>query len=161
MGRPSMPAERKRAQSGANDLPAAPFPGEGLQGSSSVPVAPELGPDGLELWEHVWQAGRQWLSPESDQTIITLLCQSQDEHEEIRRQILSGEIPRFYVTANGQMVTHPMVTQLANLRTQMTAWLAAIGFSPSDRARLGLAEVRVRDELDELQRRRAERAAGA
>jgi hypothetical protein len=56
------------------------------------------------------------------------------------------------------MVTHPLVTQLANLRTQMTAWLAAIGFSPSDRSRLGLAEVRVRNELDELERRRAERS---
>ena len=43
----------------------------------------------------------------------------------------------------------------------MTTWLSAIGFSPSDRARLGLAEVRVRDSLDELAERRAQRATGA
>jgi hypothetical protein len=62
-----------------------------------------------------------------------------------------------YVHANGSPVTTPWVTQLKELRVQMTAWLAAIGFSPADRARLGLAEVRVRDELDDLKKRRDER----
>ena len=81
-----------------------------------------------------------------------------DEAENIRRGMWEGQFARFYVTANGQMVTHPLVTQLKDLRTQMTTWLAAIGFSPSDRARLGLAEVRVRNELDELAERRANRA---
>jgi P27 family predicted phage terminase small subunit len=159
-GRPSKPLEVKRAlgNPGQRPLPDAPLPGEGLEGVEGIPTPPSLGDDGLELWEHVWLAGRTWLSPDSDRTIITLLCQAQDEHEEIRRQIALGEIARYYTTANGQMVTHPMVTQLQNLRTQMTAWLAAIGFSPADRSRLGLAEVRVRDELDELQRRRVERA---
>jgi P27 family predicted phage terminase small subunit len=132
-----------------------------LPAAGNIPQPPELGDDGTALWQHVWHAGRTWLSPDSDRSIITLLCQAQDEHEEIRQQISSGEIPRYYVTANGQMVTHPMVTQLANLRQQMTSWLAAIGFSPADRARLGLAEVRVRDELDELQRRRIERTGTA
>jgi P27 family predicted phage terminase small subunit len=160
-GRPSKPLEVKRAlgNPGQRPLPDAPLPGEGLAGVTSVPMPPELGEAGLELWYHVWTAGKTWLAPESDRTIITLLCNAQDEAEEIRLRIQSGEIERFYTTANGQMVTHPMVTQLANLRAQMTAWLAAIGFSPADRSRLGLAEVRVRDELDELQRRRNERTA--
>ena len=157
MGRPAQPVERTRAVKGANNLPEAPLPGQGL--SAGIPTPPSLEEDGLILWYHVWTAGKTWLATESDQTIITLLCQAQDEHESIRRQIASGEIERFYTTANGQMVTHPMVTQLATLRTQMTAWLAAIGFSPADRSRLGLAEVRVRDELDELQRRRVERSS--
>ena len=162
-GRPSKPLEVKRAlgNPGQRPLPEAPLPGEGLEGVSGVPVPPDLGDAGLELWYHVWSAGRSWLAPESDRTIITLLCQAQDEAEEIRFQIQSGEVQRFYTTANGQMVTHPIVTQLSNLRTQMTAWLAAIGFSPADRSRLGLAEVRVRDELDDLQRRRIERTGTA
>lgn len=161
-GRPAKPLEVKRAlgNPGQRVLPPAPGVGDGLSGVESVPDLPELSDDGAALWLHVWQAGRSWLSPDSDRTLITLLCQAQDEHEDIRRQILSGEIPRYYVTANGQMVTHPLVTQLANLRTQMTAWLASLGFSPADRSRLGLAEVRVRDEMDELMKRRNERASG-
>lgn len=159
-GRPSKPVEQKRAAGnpGQRALPVAPLPGEGLSSAGDIPLPPPLGVDGVELWAHVWDAGKSWLSPDSDRTIITLLCQAQDEAEEIRQLIQSGEVSRYYVTSNGQMVTHPLVTQLANLRTQMTAWLAAIGFSPSDRSRLGLAEVRVRNELDELERRRAERS---
>jgi P27 family predicted phage terminase small subunit len=88
-----------------------------------------------------------------------MLCEAHDEHEEIRRQLSTGVVDRYYTTANGQMVTHPLVTQLANLRQQMTAWMAAIGFSPADRSRLGLAEVRVRDELDDLAKKRVERSA--
>lgn len=164
VGRPAKPIEAHRLAGNPSkkNLPAAPMPGEGLQGTSSIPVAPEsLNPAGITLWHHVWSAGKQWLAPESDRTIITLLCEAQDEYEEIRSKLQSGEVDRYYVTANGQMVTHPLVTQMASLRTQMTSWLAAIGFSPSDRSRLGLAEVRVRDDLDDLQRRRLERTASA
>lgn len=161
-GRPSKPVEVKRANGnpGGRALPSVPvMPGEGLVTTGDVPTPPPLEAEGLALWNHVWDAGRQWLSPDSDRTIITLLCNAQDEAEDIRRLISSGEISRFYVTANGQMVTHPLVTQLNGLRAQMTSWLAAIGFSPADRSRLGLAEVRVRNELDELERRRRERTS--
>lgn len=162
-GRPAKPIEQHRLAGNPSkkQLPDAPAPGEGLAGVHGVPAAPELGEAGLALWEHVWVAGRTWLSPESDRTIVTLLCEAQDDYALIRDGINSGEIDRFYITANGQMVTHPLVVQLQQLRTQMTAWLAAIGFSPADRSRLGLAEVRVRDELDELLSRRVRRAGTA
>lgn len=158
-GRPAKPVELHRLAGNPSNkqLPDAPAPGEGLDGITTIPTPPELGQAGLDLWYHTWTAGRTWLAVESDRTIITLLCNAQDEAEEIRTKLMTGEIDRFYITANGQMVTHPLVTQLATLRTQMTGWLAALGFSPADRSRLGLAEVRVRDELDELQRRRLER----
>jgi P27 family predicted phage terminase small subunit len=110
------------------------------------------------MWETVWTAGKKWLSPDSDRSMIVMLCQAQDESEEIRRAMQVGDIRRFYVLANGQQVTHPLVNQLKDLRTQMTGWLAALGFSPTDRARLGLTEVRQSESLDELQRRRDERA---
>ena len=161
-GRPPKPVEVKRATGnpGNRPLPAAPLPGKGLPAVvNGIPKPPSLGEDGQLLWEHVWNAGKSWLSPESDFTIIKMLCEAHDEHEEIRRALSTGVVERYYVTNNGQIVTHPLVTQLSNLRAQMTSWLAAIGFSPADRSRLGLAEVRVRDELDELQRRRAERSA--
>jgi P27 family predicted phage terminase small subunit len=116
-----------------------------------------LGVDGMLLWEQVWRAGKQWLSPDADYHVVTLLCQAHDESEDIRRAIAIGEVPRFYRLPNGSFVTHPMVTQLKELRSQSTAWLAALGFSPADRARLGLSEVRQNDALDELEARRRER----
>jgi hypothetical protein len=88
-----------------------------------------------------------------------MLCQAQDEAEDIRRLLASGEEERFYVVGNGQKVTSPLVSQLKDLRVQITAWLAALGYSPTDRSRLGLGEVRQQDALDELERRRQERRA--
>lgn len=160
-GRPAKPVERHRSAGTGRDLPDAPSIGEGLKGGSVPDVPPTLGASGISLWNHVWDAGKQWLAVESDRTIVTLLCEAYDEYETIRNGLSSGELERVYVHANGSPVTSPWVTQLKELRTQMTSWLAAIGFSPSDRSRLGLAEVRVRDELDELARRRDERASAA
>lgn len=159
VGRPPKPVEKRRAQ-GAQGLPAAPSPGEGLPGmGDSVPSPPQLGADGVELWNTLWTAGSRWLSPESDFTMMKMLCNAVDEMEQLRRSILLDQYPRFYTTANGQVVTHPVVKQVQELRMQITTWLSSLGFSPSDRARLGLQEVRTADVLDDLAKRRAERAA--
>jgi P27 family predicted phage terminase small subunit len=112
------------------------------------------------LWDSVWSAGKSWLSPESDAHVVTLLCQTHDEAEQIRRALAIGEVARTYVLPNGSHVTHPYVSQLKELRAQMTGWLAALGFSPADRARMNLGEVRGTDVLDELERRRQERLNG-
>jgi P27 family predicted phage terminase small subunit len=160
-GRPPKPTEIKRAlgNPGHRALPDAPGPGEGLDPARNIPEPPTLGQDGLELWNTIWTAGQKWLSPEADTPMIYMLCQAKDESEEIRRAMSIGDIKRFYILGNGQQVTHPLVNQLKDLRLQMTGWLAALGFSPTDRARLGLTEVRDSAALDELQRRREERSA--
>lgn len=161
-GRPAKPIEQHRLNGNPSKktLPNAPTPGQGLSAAIGIPNPPALGEHGLELWNHVWLAGKAWLSPDSDFTIIRLICEAHDEYVDLRSQLETKTVERFYTTANGQVVTHPVVTQIGNLRTQLTAWLAAIGFSPSDRSRLGLSEVRVRDGLDELKARRVDRATG-
>lgn len=160
-GRPAKPTEVKRAlgNPGHRPLPAEPAPGEALEPALDVPTPPDLGRDGLELWETVWTAGSMWLSREGDYAVIKLLCQAQDEAEHLRRALAIGEVPRIYVHSNGSIVTHPYVGQLKELRQQITAWLSSLGFSPADRARLGLSEVRQGDALDELTKRRQERLA--
>ena len=158
-GRPPKPTEVKRllGNPGHRPIPDKPMPGEGLQGAKDIPEPPALGLDGTVLWNQLWSAGKQWLSPDADYQILTLLCQAQDEAEEIRRAIAIGEVPRFYKLPNGSFVSHPLVIQLKELRAQSTGWLASLGFSPSDRARLGLAEVRHSDAFDELESRRVAR----
>ena len=160
-GRPTKPTEVKRllGNPGKAKLPDAPIPGEGVTVDGSIPKPPVLGQDGLDLWISIWTAGQNWLSPKSDVQLVTMLCQAFDEAEEIRRGIAIGEIKRFYVVGNGQQVTHPLVNQLKDLRVQITSWLSALGFSPTDRAKLGLVEVRQHDPLDELPRRREMRQA--
>lgn len=161
-GRPSKPIEQHRAlgNPGHRSLPAAPEPGDGLDGVSSIPAAPaDLNDEGLALWAHTWEAGRQWLSPEADFQVVWLLCQAHQEITAMLGEFADGTASRTYVTSNASIVSHPYIAQIKELRVQMTSWLAALGFSPADRARLGLSEVRVRDELDDLTRRRNERAS--
>ena len=160
-GRPPKPVEVKRAlgNPGQRPLGAPPAPGGGLPAAETIPSAPDLQAPGLQLWNEVWSGGKRWLSVESDYRIVTMLCQAHDEAEVCRGLLATGEIDLFYVLPNGSYVTHPIVVQLKDVRTQMTAWLAALGFSPADRARLGLGEVRVVDALDELKARRSERRA--
>jgi P27 family predicted phage terminase small subunit len=156
VGRPAKPTEVKRllGNPSKTPLPDPPGPGEGIIVDGSIPTPPVLGQDGLDLWNSVWGAGKNWLSPTSDIQMITMMCQAYDESEDIRRGLAIGEIKRYYVLNNGQQVTHPLVNQLKDLRVQITSWLAALGFSPTDRAKLGLSEVRQNDPLDELHRRR-------
>ena len=163
-GRPSKPVEQHRSlgNPGHRSLPDAPIPGEGLDGVSAIPAPPsDLTDLGLALWSHTWEAGRQWLSPEADYQVVWLLCQAHEEIEQMRAAFADGSAERTYISSNGSIVSHPYIAQIKDLRVQSTSWLAALGFSPADRARLGLAEVRVRDELDDLMRRRNDRAASA
>jgi P27 family predicted phage terminase small subunit len=162
VGRPARPVEAHRALGNPSKLtlPPAPGPGDGLPGVDEIPDAPLLGDKGLFLWRELWSAGRSWLSPTVDRPLVEMLCQAADEAEGLRLALVTGEVDRFYVVANGQQVTHPYVNQLKDLRVQMTSWLAALGFSPTDRVRLGLGEVRPADVLDELSRRRVEREQG-
>jgi P27 family predicted phage terminase small subunit len=159
-GRPAQPVERLRARGSA--VTPAPVPGDALPATAEDLEPPEhLGDAGRERWDLVWRAGRSWLSPDVDRPVVVMLCEATDEAAVIAAGLRDGTQPRTYEMSNGAVVTHPAVTQLREYRTQCTTWLAMLGFSPSDRARLGLAEVRVRDELDELQRRRADRRRAA
>jgi P27 family predicted phage terminase small subunit len=150
--------EAKRATGELKTL--EPLPAQAITVSGQTPDPPEyLHDDGIKLWYETWEATKLWSAPETDYHLISMLCRAWDEHESIRRQLDSGEIARWYTTANGQVASHAAVKQLAELRVQMTAWMSSLGMSPADRTRLGLAEVRVRNELDELEQRRARRAA--
>jgi phage terminase small subunit len=88
---------------------------------------------------------------------MMMLCEAADELDYIRKEFKSGRVPRFYLMSNGAEAPHPLMKERKDLLTQSTAWLSQLGFSPADRSRLGLGEVRENNALDELERRRAER----
>jgi P27 family predicted phage terminase small subunit len=93
------------------------------------------------------------LSEKHDSALIELLCQQVENVARINAWLAKDVTRQFYSTANGQLVTHPLVKQKQESLAQITAWLSLLGFTPSDRARLGLAEIRVANELDQFRRR--------
>ena len=121
---------------------------------TDLPAAPEgLGEYGRAYWTMFWDAGRRHLSEKHDSALVQKLCAAIEQVALIEQWQGSDVTRWFYETANGQLVTHPLIKQKSELNAQITAWLSLLGFTPSDRARLGLAEIRVANELDNFRRR--------
>jgi P27 family predicted phage terminase small subunit len=166
-GRPPKPVEVKRnlGNPGKRELPPVPTPDSNkrLKAVSNIPKPPrDLGKKGKLMWNTVWEAGQQTghIAPLHDAQLILMLCQAVDEAEFLRNELVSGNVDRVYLMSNGAYAPHPYVKDLANLRTQITAWLSMLGFSPTDRSRLGIGEVVEDSPLDELLKRRQNRSTG-
>lgn len=116
-----------------------------------IPDPPVLGPDGLELWNQIWTAGKQWLREDHDKELIIQACQIKDEIEEMRRALAIGEVQRTYIATNKQPTTHPYVNQIAAGRAMLISLMSSLGLGPEARTRLGLVEAQSRSILTELQ----------
>ena len=157
-GKRREPVEQKRRRGARirNGLTAAPVPEFALAtvGLGELPKAPAtLDRCGAAYWSMFWDGGRRHLSERHDWPLMEKLCVAIQEVAAIDVWIGGDVMRRFYETANGQLVTHPLVKQKTELNAQITAWLSLLGFTPSDRARLGLAEIRVANELDQYRQR--------
>ena len=159
-GPPRQPLElkRRRGNPGKEKLPAladtAPLP----PAEDIPPVPITLQATGRAVWERLWVAGRVWLSPQTDLDVLTRLCEYHDEREAIRAELASTG----YLVAGsmGQVRPNPLIRTLRDLESAMTRLEGLCGFNPSDRSRLGYAEVKRQSKLDELLSRRHNRDAG-
>ena len=159
-GKKAEPVERKRARGAyvRKGLAAQPMPESALAlvDLATVPQAPAtLGQVGSAYWGIFWTAGRRHLSELHDTPLMTRLCSNFDRIAELEAWLGSDVERRWYTSPNGQIVTHPAVKQIDQMDAQNTAWMSLLGFTPSDRARLGLAEIRVANELDQFRQRKA------
>ena len=145
-GRPPRPIEQKRmlGNPGRRPLP------EGLQilpsaGETPEPARPLL-KYGQQLWDRVWEQGLNWISPNTDTELLLMTCEMVDERWNLRVKVMQSDDAR-------------LRRGLRELDRLIIQNLSLLGFTPSDRTRLGVAEVKVMSKLEELQRRKAERVA--
>ena len=111
-----------------------------LPGSSQPPKPPfTLGVKGKALWEMAWREAHYWLA-QSDAHTLALLCQDIDEREDLRKSVMAGGDWRER-------------SALRALDKQITDKLQLLGFTPADRTRLGVAEVRVEDDLEAFRKK--------
>lgn len=147
MANPPKPVERKRrtGNPGKRRLPDVKTVAV-LPAATSVP-APirDLGATGAALWERLWSTGAVWLSPNTDVDLIQMVCESMDERQALREFVLSGEADWRDRVA------------LRNLDSQIHSFLSALGLTPVDRTKLGVAEVQRVSKLDELRSRAGRR----
>ena len=138
-GRPAKPIEQKRLLGN---------PGKrALPDQSSITLIPmaESTPEptrpllryGRELWDKVWDTGINWISPNTDTELLLMTCEMIDERWNLRVQVMQNNDPK---DRRG----------LRELDKAIVSNLSLLGFSPSDRSRLGLAEVKKMSKLEEI-----------
>jgi hypothetical protein len=145
-GRPSKPLEQKRllGNPGKRALPdegtIALIP---MATSTPEPTRPLL-KYGRELWDKVWDTGINWISPNTDTELLLMTCEMIDERWNLRVRVMTDNDPK---DRRG----------LRELDRAIVSNLSLLGFSPSDRSRLGIAEVKKMSKLEELMARKAQR----
>lgn len=113
--------------------------------------APQM-PRGLKTrgkreWLKIWASG-PWLNPEHDYAWVEQIARAYDDIDVFRRKIEEdGLVVRGSL---GQPVAHPLVAEVRKCEQTIRTCLSVIGFSPTDRARLGLAEIKRETALQEL-----------
>jgi len=140
MGRPPKPIEQKRALGNPGKRP---LPTEGslvlLPSMYEVPEPPRpiVTEAAKALWNRTWTMGQTWLSPQTDIELLLMTCEMVDERWNLRIKVLQDNRPE---ERKG----------LRDLERQLIANLSLLGFTPTDRSRLGVAEVKKISKLEAL-----------
>lgn len=142
-GRPPKPTETKRRLGNPGKRPL-PDPATVIALPSAVtPPEPSrpLAAVGQALWDRVWSAGALWLARHVDAEAVLCLCERMDERAALRLKVFQ----------------HGDWRERAALRAldaQISGDLSSLGFTPVDRARLGVAEVKPATKLEQLMARK-------
>lgn len=154
-GRPPAPIEHHRRVGRAGGTKKA--DGRALPALAEVTVLPqaagmpdfpaELGEDGKTMWRRIWQDGITWISPQTDLALAEEACRCVDDVAAARRRYRATTDPKD-------------ASALVALGKRLDEALSALGFTPTARSRLGVAEVRRVSALDKLIEKRANRETG-
>lgn len=141
MANPPKPLEQKRL-TGNPGKRALPKEG-GLvvmpQVENPQPLRP-LGEVGLAFWDEAWNKGQLWLG-RTDKWLVQLTAEMLDEREELREAVLSQA---------GSDDSWRDRRQLRDLERSIISNLSLLAWTPVDRSRYGLAEVKAKSKLAEF-----------
>jgi hypothetical protein len=143
VGRPPKPVEQKRraGNPGKRPLPEVTI---AIPTSPAAPIPHRpLGPAGQQFWERVWSVGFTWISPQMDIELLQVVAEQIDERVALRMRVLKQNDWRDRAA-------------LRSLDAQVLDCLSLLGFTPVDRARLGFVEVKIKNELEEFRKRKAD-----
>jgi hypothetical protein len=146
-GRPPKPTEvkRKLGNPGGRKLPNQ----DVIQMFEPAVSLPEpsrpLLKYGREFWDKVWLNGLQWISVNTDSELLLMTCELVDERWNLRVRVMQSNDWRER-------------RALRELDDRIIRNLSLMGFTPADRSRLGVAEVRAISKMEALKRRADERS---
>lgn len=129
-------------------------PGKGVLPKNTMALIPidgipepprQLFEAGLEMWNRIWSMGQLWISPQIDIELLLMTCELIDERVRLRTFVWNGE---------GDWHDRKA---LRDLEKNLVNNLSLLGFTPTDRSRLGVAEVKAKSKLEELKMKREQR----
>lgn len=135
---------RRQGNPGKKKLPS-------LASVTLIPRATSLAPEHLtpkskELWNNL-REGAFWIS-NTDQSSLLLLCEKLDRRDEYVAKLQASDEVLF--TDKGYAYANPLVGMLSTIENEITKLFSLLGLTPTDRTRLGVAEVKARSALDDL-----------
>lgn len=149
-GPPPKPNERKRAlgNPGKQKLPdpedTLPIPSAVKDGLA--PRAPEgLEGTGAAVWDKAVLLGARWIA-DTDLRLLARYCEALDERELLKGLVAENGLTT--VGSQGQEVIGPYYKALKDLDRDLTRYEGLLGFTPADRTRIGVAEVREESRLE-------------
>jgi len=147
MPNPARPIEQKRllGNPGKRAMPKASEMIE-LEGGYVEPLRP-LEYAGKQLWDSVFKHGSLWISSRTDVHLLLMTCEQLDRREDLRSLLVED------------MAEKNILIRLIELEKTIAGNLSLLGFTPSDRSRLGLAEVKAQSKLEQIIARKEQRVA--
>lgn len=139
MGRPPTPIEKKR-RTGNPGKRALPDAGNLAPVAAIEPEAHERSVE--QALEDVLGAGQHWIAV-TDGILVSLLREAVESYADLRDDPKAA--PK----------------EVRNARKEVVDLLRDLGFTPGERSRLGLAEVKAASKLEELRARRASSSVAA
>lgn len=103
---------------------------------ADVTVVEAMGPVGQAFLD---AGAAAWLSATDQVGLLRLIDNGWSEYESLRARWIASDY------SNAQVAK-----RLGDVEANLTKWLSLAGLTPSDRSRLGLAEVKARSKLEEL-----------
>lgn len=144
MPNPGKPAEVKKAIGSRAYKPV-----EGTIQLTPIGNVPEpsrpLGESGEVFWNRIWTTGQMWISPNTDIDLLLMTCEMFDERDLLRDYVLQN-IDAWHERS-----------ALRELDKAISRNLSLLGFTPTDRMKLGVAEVKTKSKLEELLAKKAAR----
>lgn len=101
----------------------------------------QLFESGMALWERVWGMGKTWISEKTDSELLLMTCELIDERVRLRSFVWNN--PDAWRERRA----------LRDLDSSIIKNLSLLGFTPVDRTRMGVAEIKARSKLEELRER--------
>jgi hypothetical protein len=159
-GRPPTPTEIKRKRGTLRpDRQPGGSPLTVLPSVAKAPLLEDVGLDGQGVIQALLDAGISAWVGTTDKPLLGLLADALDERRTIRTALY--RTPPSDLDPKALMGWFATTRKdLRDLEKQITQWLSLLGLTPTDRTRLGVAEVKARSTLEELADRREARLAG-